>query len=314
MDMKRRDFLKQSGGAFLAGGTLLQLAFTPVPVPDTLRLARIKIRIGLPAPFKVLHLSDSHITLADARDNDRKRTLAATRLKVFPDNQARLSELFAYAKSSNEMILHTGDFIDFVSEANLDAVREFFKGRDCIACSGNHEFSQYVGEAIEDDTYKQQSYAKVQAAWPNDLTFYSRIVHGVNFVALDNVYYNFTDSQLGKFKLEIAKGLPIVLLCHVPIYTPDLFDIAYAAANKTCAYLIGVPEERMYGYTAARRTQQRPNAATLAFIEYLKTQSLVKAVLCGHLHYSWSGQLSDSALQYVVGGAFNGDAQEITFL
>jgi UDP-2,3-diacylglucosamine pyrophosphatase LpxH len=311
--MKRRDFLKQTGGAFLAGGTLIQFGFTPVPVPKTLRLSQPKLRIGLGTPFKALHFSDCHITLANARDNDRKRALAATRLKVFPDSQARLAELLTYAKSSNEMILHTGDLIDFVSEANLDAATATFRGRDCITCPGNHEFSQYVGEATEDDAYKQQSYAKVQAAWPNDLTFFSRVAHGVNFVALDNVYYNFTDSQLAKFKLEIAKGLPIVLLCHVPIYTPDLFTIAYAAANKTCAYLIGVPEERMYGYTASRRTQQRPNAATLAFIEYLKAQPLVKAVLCGHLHYSWSGQLSDSATQYVTGGAFNGEAQEITF-
>jgi len=61
-----------------------------------------------------------------------------------------------------------------------------------VTCAGNHEFSQYVGEAEEDEAYKAQSFAAVQGVYPNDLVFASRIVHGVNFVAVDNTYYRFT--------------------------------------------------------------------------------------------------------------------------
>ena len=60
------------------------------------------------------------------------------------------------------MILHTGDLQDFVSEANIDFIREQLGVGDWYAAAGNHEYSQYVGEAREDAAYRMQSYAKVE--------------------------------------------------------------------------------------------------------------------------------------------------------
>ncbi|MBO7608640.1 MAG: hypothetical protein J6S96_00355, partial [Muribaculaceae bacterium] len=90
-----------------------------------------------------------------------------------PLNQRAIAR--RYAKEHDLMLLHTGDLIDFVSEANLDAAARHYLEGDWFVSSGNHEFSQYVGEAKEDEAYKQQSYQKVQEAYPNDLTFCSRV-------------------------------------------------------------------------------------------------------------------------------------------
>jgi hypothetical protein len=132
---------------------------------------------------RALHFSDTHLCYADERENDRKRTLAANRVRYFGKGPASLDASLAYAKERGGLVLHTGDLIDFVSAKNLEAVKEKFSSADCILSAGNHEFSQYVGETKEDDAYKAQSYARVQQHFPNDLTFYSRTVSGVNFVA-----------------------------------------------------------------------------------------------------------------------------------
>ena len=153
-----------------------------------------RIEIGLPAPIRVLHASDTHLTHADARDGQRKVDLAANRLPGFPDADARLAELGRLSKELGLPIMHTGDLIDFVSLANLEAAKAFADSHDIFMATGNHEFSLYVGEAWEDADYRNQSLAAVQACYKNDIRMSSRIVRNgdaaINFVALDNGYYN----------------------------------------------------------------------------------------------------------------------------
>ncbi len=87
-------------------------------------------------------------------------------------------------------LIHTGDLIDFVSWANLDFARQFCSRDDCIMAAGNHEFEAgHVGEAFEDEMYRNQVSERVQAAFANDIRFSSRLIGGVNFVAIDNGYY-----------------------------------------------------------------------------------------------------------------------------
>ena len=44
-----------------------------------------------------------------------------------------------------------------------------------------------------------------------------------------------------------------------------------------------------------------------------KAEPLVKAILCGHLHVSRRVRFSPTAMEYVAGALFNGDAQEVEF-
>ena len=77
-----------------------------------------QIEIGLPKPLRFLHTTDNHLTLADERDNERKRDLAAARHKAFEGDtnrvQTSLDEMIDYCNKNCDMMLHTGDLIDFV--------------------------------------------------------------------------------------------------------------------------------------------------------------------------------------------------------
>ena len=46
---------------------------------------------------------------------------------------------------------------------------------------------------------------------------------------------------------------------------------------------------------------------------FLKRQKTLKAILCGHMHSAFQDRFSDSAVQYVAGGNFKGEAYEIAF-
>ncbi|MBQ8207215.1 MAG: metallophosphoesterase [Clostridia bacterium] len=259
-----------------------------------------KIVIGLEKPIKVIHFSDTHLTRADGRDDDRKIELAKKRRSgPFPDNELIFKETLEMAAQGYDAVLHTGDLIDFVSYANLEAAREFAETTDCFFAAGNHEFSLYVGEAKEDAAYRAQSLDRVQAAFGNDIRFDSRIIGGVNFVAIDNSYYLFEEFQLEGLEREAAKGFPIVILVHNPIYEETLYE--HRMSQGECAYLVAVPEEKMQSYPAYRRDQQRADAITLETVEYIKTEPMIKAILAGHIHCDFDGELRDGLPQLIVG-------------
>lgn len=275
------------------------------------------IRFDLASPFKVLHLSDNHLCLADERDDERKNLLAQRRQKEF-DSQGKgvmphLNEQLAYAKENNLPILYTGDLIDFVSHKNLETAETLFKNMDYFMAVGNHEFSLYVGEAFEDEAYKMQSYDFVQKHFKNDLTFANREMHGINFVAVDNSYYRFTFSQLEKLKKEAEKGLPIVLMLHCPLHTDELYHLIMDDLHFSCAYLTGTPEPLLKPYDDYRYRQQKPDEATDAFIDYVHSCPSIKAILAGHLHENCKSLLPSGLKQYITGGGYKGYAREIVF-
>ena len=330
--MNRREFLAAGAGMVLATG------LHAAPVADTskapekklrgfkpLYLERIKIEAGAERPFKAVHVSDTHIVRADATESDsRKVQLAARRYPSMAYGEHYLAEAVLAARRDNALLLHTGDMIDFVSGANLNLVERYFGSGDWFVSSGNHEFSKYVGEACEDAAYKADSFAYVSAHYPNDLTFASRVVNGVNFIAVDDVYYNFTEAQLVLLQKEVEKGLPIVLMCHVPLYTPRHYEAELKKTGGVCSYETGVPDELVKTWRGRtwpkgqewrdRRVQQRADASTKEFIKYLKAQPLLKAILCGHCHAFWKEPFSPGAVQYVCSATYRGQGYAIEFV
>ena len=257
------------------------------------------LEIGATAPFRIIHLSDTHLTYADLRDGQRKVKLIDWRLPGFPHAEAVLAEAGALSKELNIPIFHTGDLIDFVSLANLEAVKAFTDTHDVYMATGNHEFSLYVGEAKEDAAYRNQSLPAVQACFKNNIRMDSRVVNGVNFVALDNGYYLFEPEQFEFLKGEVAKGLPIVLMMHTPLYDPKFYERMMSYCP--CAYLMGVPEELMVGYPPDRYIQQKADEVTLEMMEYIAREPLIKYILTGHQHFDFESMYAERIPQIETG-------------
>ena len=304
------------GGERAAGGRKLK-GFAPLDVK------RIAVKVGAKRPFKVMHVSDTHIVRAESSDGDAKIRLAAARYPQMGYGEHYLWEAVARARKDGAMLVHTGDMIDFVSKANLDFAGLAYGTDDWFVSAGNHEYSRFVGEAREDAEYKAGSYETVSAHYPNNLTFASRVVNGVNFVAADDVYYNFTEGQLRLMRKEVSKGLPIIFLCHVPLYAPKHYAHQMQRTGGLCAYETGVPDELVNTWKGGtvdpsnwrdRRVQQRTDAATAEFIKCVKAQPLVKAILCGHCHEFWEERFSPTAMMYVADATYHGGCSEIEFV
>ena len=281
----------------------------------SLNIIKTELKFGLEKEIKLLHLTDTHISLADSRDDAVKRQLAVGRAREFDrgtDGQAeRLwEEAVIHARENNMTIVHTGDLIDFLSYANLDFLDRAFGGVDYIYAAGNHDFCHFVGRAKEDAQYKRDSMKITAPHIKSNLTFDSKVIGGVNIVTLDNSYYLISDGQTEMLRAEAAKEFPILLFVHCPFFTKNHADFALENGNP-CAYLCGAPREYTDKYSKERRLQQTPDHSTLRAIDYIYSEPLIKAVFAGHTHHNREETLPSGIMQYITGGTFFGDAREI---
>ena len=241
-----------------------------------MQLEKTTLHIGLEKPVRLLHVTDSHIGLV--------------------------------------LLVHTGDLMDFVSHANVETARQIVADEDFFFIAGNHDYSQYVGEAWEDNAYRMNSYMEMGYGLGVPMFFNAKTVGGVNIVGIDNSYYQFEDWQLWRLQREVKKGLPIILAFHDPLFEESLFQYHLVRVPNDCTYLVGCDEEHLLYYNEFRAVQQRPTEATLRFIDYVKHEPLIKAILTGHLHFNYTSMITDTLPQFVTGGGYDGIARELTIV
>ncbi|MBQ2030307.1 MAG: metallophosphoesterase [Bacteroidaceae bacterium] len=319
--MDRRSFLKRMAGmgALVATSQLPALAEDdPTLFPKRGRFERLAlnygtVNIGLEKPFSILHISDTHLTAVYPNEDEKKQQLHKIRTTTFGGRQEEaLRDSLDWARQHVDYVVHTGDLIDWQSEANFDLVKKYF-GEGVVGCLGNHEFSQHMwlSEPKETGTeqYQDLTRKKLQEVFPYDIELQSQVVGGVNFVTLDDVYGYVTERQVELFRKEVKKGLPIVLCMHVPFHTENIWraDIRFWHDEKSRFRNVAPDPSGEY-----KRQQDDP--VTSAFIAYLKTEPLLKAILAGHLHITIQDQFSPTATEYVVGGNFLFHGEEILFI
>ena len=327
--MKRREFIGSIGafgGLFAAGGLSgCRIACSDGPLAaaqktfagrlghERLALAYQHVRIGLEKPFSILHISDTHLCAADADELPYDVKWAQRRNAVFGGKQEEaLADSLAWAKDNVDAVLHTGDLIDFQTKANFALVKKYFGlADDMFGCLGNHEFQRHKeGEPIRNTSeYNALSADELRKVFPFDLSLQSTVLGGVNFVAIEQVYGFVTASQVERFHAEARKGLPIVLCMHAPFMTENLW-------RADCKFWPGCGRKYRADTVRAARgdyKRQLEDKTTSDFIDYLKKEPLLKAILAGHMHIAVQDRFSPTAVEYVVGPNFLFSGQEVMF-
>ena len=324
----RRDFIGFGFGTLAAGvlsaygeqGREIWYAREPqgeaalqMPIMKGFHPTRLEIEVGARKPFSLLHISDSHLALMNARDlakaDETELRWYESRRKAFANAETGLAAALVYAKAKKLPILHTGDLVDYMSDANVREAQRDLEGRDVLYAIGNHE---HCGTPHPGPGRKELAAARAQLEpyFPNRFTVCSRVMNGVNFVAFDNVGMcaDLVEREFAAIRAEFAKGLPVVLAYHIPFYTEALADGLMASTGYKPQKRSDINE----GWLAA--CPGKPALEINARLrKWLPEQKNLKALLCGHMHEESQVDFTDRVRQYVCGATFKGDAYEIVF-
>lgn len=287
--------------------------------------ATIQVR-GLKKAIVVLHLSDSHVSVRDKNEESywqyssrmddaygNARRHFRTGQKALPVDHFRQRLETAKARQV-DLIALTGDIVNNPSRSSVQAVGRLLQatGLRSLYVAGNHDWHYEGMSGSEEslrDTWIRRNLLPLYADC-NPLC-YAMELGGLNFVAIDDSTYQVDEAQLAFYDREVVRGLPTILLLHIPLWTSE-------AAGKHVSHCgdprWGWDADLTYQIERRQRWSKSGNLkSTVDFVERVKTTPNLVAVLAGHTHRARADRLSPSAVQYVAQAACDGGSRLVTF-
>ena len=286
----------------LTGKELIVPSYTTLTIP------------GLSREYTLLQVTDLHssaYSTAEAKAmNAARRNYIAGRRAAFTDgfmlSEERMPYMFGYADEIEaDMLLLTGDIIDFPSELNMSMMYDNIKAlkTPTLFTLGNHDW------CFADD-YLTPSAAATYIPMFNQMTvgepaddMFVRYVEYDEFmiVAVDNSADYVTAETVDKFLALCERGKPIILMLHVPLHVDSLVedstkvwgkDLGMGGDSGVCAWS---PDVQRF-YHAVAEDENSP----------------VIAVFAGHVHFNHEDVLPNGVTQYITSTAYTGECRVIT--
>jgi DNA repair exonuclease SbcCD nuclease subunit len=300
--MKRRAFIKETTiftGLGLSAVSCYQAQIKKSEEPFEVCVTMDQEKVSfysdvIKEKIKIIHISDTHLYMDDDRGtpflnySDRmakaynQPTHFKTREKTNPKKS--FEKALEFAKKLNaDVITLVGDIFSFPSELAIEWVLSKLEaiGIPYIYIAGNHDW-HYEGmkgklASLRDKWTEKRLMPLYQG---NNPLMAAYDIKGIRFLAVDNSTYEINDEQLIFLSEQVASGLPLVLLVHIPMYAP----------GKKISFGCGNP---FWGATTDRNSEleRRPkwpeNGHTKTTFEFYKKvfdSSNVLGIFAGHIH------------------------------
>lgn len=330
--MKRRSFFRKTSTALLGvglttgslgSGTNKKIK-KPVKVCATIDQQEVSFYSDvIKKPIKVVHIADTHLFKDDERGipyqefSNRmakaynQTTHFITGLRTSPEEA--FEETLAIAKEANaDVITLIGDIFSFPSAAAVEWVLSKLEetGIPYIYTAGNHDW-HYEGmkgtlESLRDTWIEKRLLPLYQGNHPLMAAY---DIKGIRFLAIDNSTYQINEEQLTFFDEQVASGMPLILLVHIPMYAPGK-RIVFGCGNPNW----GADTDRNFELERRPRWPETGHTqTTLNFHKRVFSAPNLLGIFAGHVHRN-SIELIKGKPQIVADDNASGGYLDINFL
>ena len=274
-------------------------------------ILKSQLDLGLVQPVRILQVSDCHLSGCCEEDSEKAKAKSKKKTAEFlketggVTQEHRLKEALDLSVEYDALVF-TGDMADSPSRANLELLASMLEGRRYLYTFGNHDYYTYDSDSGNADD-RERFLDDFLRFLPCDPTMDSLQVGGVNLVALDDSLAQFSALQLEFLKAEAAKGLPILLFLHLPVYSSTFVPQAYEWWDSSMCVGTPVGVLAAHGETDPKMPAE---AETLSMLDYIREEPLIKAIFASHLHFSDEANVLGKP-QFVNKPCYLGSAREI---
>ena len=330
--MKRRSFIRGTTTS-LAGFGLATNSYahsphkkSKKPVKQCVTLDQEKVFFfaeAIKESIKVVHIADTHLFTDDERGipyqgySNRmakaynQTTHFKTQEKTHPEEAFEQALAFAKEAHANVITL-VGDIFSFPSEAAIEWVLSKLEGTGIpyIYTAGNHDW-HYEGmegtlESLRDTWIERRLLPLYQGNHPLMAAY---DIKGIRFLAIDNSTYEINEDQLAFFREQVASGMPLVLLVHIPLYAPGK-GIYFGCGNPNW----GAATDRNFNIERRPKwPEQGHSQTTFNFHKEVFNAPNLLGIFAGHIHRN-SIEMIKGKPQIVSDDNASGAYLDISFL
>nr|MBI1230287.1 metallophosphoesterase [Cytophagales bacterium] len=277
---------------------------------------------GLKQAVKVLHVSDTHLFLDDARGEAFSK-YSARMAKAYnqtthwqtgePTNPEKaFEETLVKAKELDVDLLGlSGDIFSFPSEAAVEWVLERLEksGLNYLYTTGNHDWHYEGMEGTSHELRATWSEKRLKPLFQGENPLMAaREIKGVTFLSMDNSNYEITAEQLSFFVKHKQTGKPLVVLVHIPMYAPGR-SVGYGCGHPDWGWDV----DRNYDLEGrVRWPKEGHTEVTRAFHREVFSSPTLLGVFAGHVHRQ-TVDLVNGIPQFVTAPNATGAFLELSF-
>ena len=196
-----------------------------------------------------------------------------------------------------DCVVMTGDMLDCPSEGNLALLRETVG--DAFYVVGNHDWCYPIDYPMNESTRQKYQAQVAQASGPPPRML-ARELEGVLLVGIDNSDYQVTEEQAAFVERQLARGLPTLLLMHIPLFCPTLVEDTLRVWSSPI--MMGSPQEQ-FPEAGVFGENIFPTPTTREFCAFLRQSKTLVAILAGHVHFHHEDAFAPGKPQLVTAAA-----------
>ena len=259
---------------------------------------------GMEGSSRILWVSDMHVCCYpdDPDVNEDSRQALQERYEFLRDQDGVPSaENWEFLSScidsfDADYVVFGADMADYASEANLKALQEGMSKIQTpwMYIRADHDYARWYGSM----GLKRMRKLHRQIA-PQDPVKAVRF-DDFTLVGLDNTTTAVSEETLQQFSRICEEGRPVILCMHVPLDQPDAREGDTLAAASRAAW-----EDRVLCWGDGDEYDISSYSTMKQLYDIVcAPDSPVIAVLAGHLHLTWDGELTSSCREHVFSAAY----------
>ncbi len=256
---------------------------------------------GVKGTHSFMHITDTHVNVWDREATDEERETAEKQDAMWDTFKGRFAEANGEVYGDAQRIPTKEAF-----EKQL-ALAEELKPELLLLSGDNLEYSHPAGERyltkkladysgkymIVPGNHEEQSFG---ALWGPGVKVTE--LEGFRVAAVDDSRKTVSGEDLSTLRALCAEGVPLIILCHIPLSTPN--------CKALCKEKMTHMDDYFYLDSASEDECGR------AFVELCMNSDAVKAVVCGHVHGYYKMELVPGKHQIIGSQGMAGAVDLIT--
>ena len=230
-------------------------------------------------PRRFLHISDAHVSYAYPDDPPEEIAHAEHYAKVWGTegrtSNENLEDFLALAREMKpDALVISGDLYDGYNPSNARYLLERFGGFpvEYLYIYGNHEPAAPAANGLEGELRKKVFDARLAGPAPE---FWIKDYGDLLLIGINDAYQQIPAEQLDRLEEQMARGIPIFLVMHIPLPFPGFFEATKIHCPKA-------PWDYNYFLLGC----EKPNESTERLYRLASApDSPIAGILAGHVHF-----------------------------